>query len=1000
MKKILLAFLLSLVAGFAHALPPTDTNNIPTASPSFLLNGDKVVITRGAITYNAYPSIPPNCPTTGGTKALNYNSTTNVFTCSTVSGGGGGGNVVIGVSTISGGTSGKILFDNSGLFGEFTASGDATVNTTTGAVTLATVNSNVGSFTAANITVNAKGQVTAASNGTVGAGTVTSVSVVTANGLSGSVATATTTPAITLTVGAISLTAATGLPISTGVSGLGTGVATALAVNTGSAGSFVVNGGALGTPSSGVLTNATALPLTTGVTGTLGQTNGGTGANSNTSLNTTLQNTPALMLPHFRAGLGRVLAGTGNTTILWVGDSTMMGAYSNNSGSGDWRLLAVPSQFAAMLNRAGVPATSQSFAGFGQFVADKSVDPRITIGSSWTQDTSTTVGGDQLCATTTTNALSFLPVIPVDTFIIYYSKNTGQGSISFDINGSGTTTVSQNTSAAFASTTMTGTLGTNTLNIKYVSGGKTCVTGIVAYNSAVKQLLSINAGYDGATSTNWNVTTNPWSPGTAIANFGQDLTVISLGINNWFNNTGTSTYITDMQALITQALTIGDVVLVAPNPTISTAPYTQAVQQTYIAAMQSLAASNNIPFVDVFDRWVSYAVSNPLGLYFAGGSNLHPQGVGYYDITKADYDYLNITGTIQDVSSNVVNSGTLGQAAYYAAAGTAISGNSNVFMNSTQVAIGTTTPVQTLTVNAGSNVFGMDIHGSNTTALGFDLNNTSSHQFAFTSEGSASADPGCFAVADNTANKNPFNVCGTAKTVSVLASGVYAFSTAASFVSSTWDTGISRDAAGVIDIGNGTAADKSGSIKGTNATWTGIDTAARFVPTGSAIPTDGIYLPAANTTGIADNTLPVLETIGVASSVDFLTLTNAATANPATVGLAAIGTDSNIAIGLTPKGTGSVGVAGTLSFSGTIPVASSCGSGAAATGSTSNRGQITGITTATSCTLTFAAGQPLTGAAPACAFTPSSIITGATISTTGFTTTMTAFTGTLFYICF
>lgn len=73
------------------------------------------------------------------------------------------------------------------------------------------------------------------------------------------------------------LTNATGLPISTGVSGLGTGVATALAVNVGSAGAPVVNGGALGTPSSGTLTNATGLPLTTGVTGTLPIANGGTG---------------------------------------------------------------------------------------------------------------------------------------------------------------------------------------------------------------------------------------------------------------------------------------------------------------------------------------------------------------------------------------------------------------------------------------------------------------------------------------------------------------------------------------------------------------------------------------------------------------------------------------------------------------------------------------------------------------------------------------------------
>jgi hypothetical protein len=94
------------------------------------------------------------------------------------------------------------------------------------------------------------------------------------------------------------LTNATGLPIGTGVSGLGTGVATALAVAVGTAGAPVVNGGVLGTPSSGTLTNATNLPIVAGTTGTLSVARGGTGVTTSTGTgNTVLSTSPTLVTP-------------------------------------------------------------------------------------------------------------------------------------------------------------------------------------------------------------------------------------------------------------------------------------------------------------------------------------------------------------------------------------------------------------------------------------------------------------------------------------------------------------------------------------------------------------------------------------------------------------------------------------------------------------------------------------------------------------------------------
>jgi hypothetical protein len=110
-------------------------------------------------------------------------------------------------------------------------------------------------------------------------------------------------------------------PAVTSITGLGTGVATALAVNVGTAGAFVVNGGALGTPSSGTVTNLTGT-ASININGTVGATTATTGAFTTISATGVITSTLATGTAPFTvasttqvANLNAATAGTATNAI-------------------------------------------------------------------------------------------------------------------------------------------------------------------------------------------------------------------------------------------------------------------------------------------------------------------------------------------------------------------------------------------------------------------------------------------------------------------------------------------------------------------------------------------------------------------------------------------------------------------------------------------------------------------------------------------------------------
>lgn len=315
----------SIVAanGFAGSVANSTTTPAITLTTTItgLLKGNGTAIS--AAVANTDYQVPIILTTTGSSGAATFDGTT--LNIPQYTGGGGGGGTVDSVV----GTTNRITVDATDPANPIVDI-DSTYVGQTSITTLGTITT--GTWNATAIALNKITAVTASralvsdGSGFISASATTATEIGYVSGVTSAIQTQLNAKQATIT--------------------FGTGVETALGINVGSVGSIVVNGGALGTPSSGVVTNLTGT-ASININGTVGATTPTTGAFTTISASTsaTIATNDTSTTPR----LSIIQGSTGDTAMLFALGSTRSYAVGIDNSASDAFIISTAASGSAVL---------------------------------------------------------------------------------------------------------------------------------------------------------------------------------------------------------------------------------------------------------------------------------------------------------------------------------------------------------------------------------------------------------------------------------------------------------------------------------------------------------------------------------------------------------------------------------------------------------------------------------------------------------------------------